>query len=95
MRAAGLLGNGNINVLAASRNVDDACIGATSVPGIPFDDMVVAVVLNGRSPTLEVEVIIPALGIVGSQVRGEDQRLPGKDGHEEAVARDSGLEEVD
>ena len=27
---------------------------------------------------------------------GEDQRLPGKDGHhEEAVARDSGLEEID
>ena len=61
------IGDGNINVLSP-RYRDDACIGA-SVPGVPFDDATVAIVLNGRSPAREVEVIIPALGI-GSQVNG-------------------------
>ena len=93
------VGNGNINILAP-RNIDDACIGA-SVPGVPFDDTTVVVVLNGWwSPTGEVEMIIPALGII-SKVEGatrmgwgEDQRLAGKDGHEEAVAWDSRHEKI-
>ena len=68
MRAAGLA------TATAPRNVDDdACIGA-SVPGVPFDNTAVAVVLNGLSSAREVEVIIPALGI-GSQVKGAARRM--------------------
>ena len=61
MRAAGLATAISTIYWRTEGEIDNACISA-SVPGVPFEYLIVAVVFNGRSPAREVEVIILALG---------------------------------